>query len=145
MTEQPPPPPRSPLRADALSSTGSGFELRVGLPWIRSMPLSAVLELGVGIDGVPLDPAELTVSLDGTHVPPGDLTGHDAWWFLQDRLVLAGARPLAPGSHAVTVDLRLMVPYLQAGPDAPLVLPLHLAANLLLDASEAPSVARDVA
>ena len=31
------------LREDALTATPAGFELRVGLPWIRSMPLPAWL------------------------------------------------------------------------------------------------------
>ena len=30
------------LRDDALSSTSDGFELHLGLPWIRSLPLSSL-------------------------------------------------------------------------------------------------------
>ena len=51
------------LREDALTATPGGFELRVGLPWIRSMPLSSLAGLAVEVDGVPLAPGELTVVL----------------------------------------------------------------------------------
>ena len=131
------------LRADALTSTEDGFELRIGLPWIRSMPVSSVRDLAVTIDGslVP----DVGVVLRGRRVGPQELAGEAGWWFLQDRLVLVGDRPLAPGSHAVSVDFRLLVPYLQAGPGAPLVLPFSLEADLVLDDTPVPSLSRDVA
>jgi hypothetical protein len=134
------------LREDALTATPSGFELRVGLPWIRSMPLSSVSELRVGIDGQPVDPSELKVLLDHGPVDPGDLVREAGrWWYLQDRLVLSGPRQLEPGSHRATVDFQLLVPYLSAGPGAPLVLPQHLEADLDPDVHVWPDVARDVA
>ena len=51
------------LRDDALTATPRGFELRVGLPWIRSMPLSGLAGLAVVVDGVPLEAGALTVVL----------------------------------------------------------------------------------
>jgi hypothetical protein len=43
------------------------------------------------------------------------------------------------------VDFTILVPYLQAGPGAPLVLPFHLEARLELDGPAVISVSRDVA
>jgi hypothetical protein len=133
------------LREDALTATIRGFELRVGLPWIRSMPLSSVAGLSLEVDGVPLAPGELAVVLDSRAVHPDALQEESGWWFVQDRLVLAGRRKLPSGPHAVAVDFRLMVPYLQARPGSPLVLPFHLEARLELDRVPVPSVSRDVA
>jgi hypothetical protein len=133
------------LREDALAVTPGGFELRVGLPWIRSMPLSGLADLQVEVDGVPLAPGELTVIL-GTRRVQADLLGDEAgWWFVQDRLVLAGRRELQAGAHAVAVGFQLLVPYLQAGPGSPLVLPFHLEARLDPGRAPVPSVSRDVA
>lgn len=133
------------LREDALTATPAGFELRVCLPWIRSMPLSSLTGLAVAVDGVPLEARELTVVLGARHVPAASLRAESGWWFVQDRLVLAGGRELRGGVHAVLVDFQLLVPYLQAGPGVPLVLPIHLEARLELDRTPVPSVSRDVA
>ena len=133
------------LREDALTATPGGFELRVGLPWIRSMPLSGVAGLSVELDGVPLEAGELTVVLGSRSVPADSLRAEPGWWFVQDRLVLAGRRELRGGVHAVAVNFQMLVPYLQAGPGSPLVLPFHLEAGLELGGAPVPSVSRDVA
>jgi hypothetical protein len=133
------------LREDALTATPDGFELRVGLPWIRSMPLSSIGGLAVEVDGVPVAPGEFEVILGSRRVSPGPLQEERGWWFVQDRLVLAARRPLAPGAHGIAIDFQLMVPYLQARPGSPLVLPFHLEARLELDGIPVPSVSRDVA
>ncbi|SKB39377.1 hypothetical protein SAMN05660473_00510 [Arthrobacter sp. 49Tsu3.1M3] len=133
------------LREDALTAASEGFELRVGLPWIRSMPLSGVAGLWVEIDGVPLAAGELAVVLGARNVPADSLQAEPGWWFVQDRLVLAGRRKLRGGVHALAIGFQLLVPYLQAGPGSPLVLPFHLEARLELDGAPVPSVSRDVA
>ena len=133
------------VREDALTTTPEGFELRIGLPWIRSMPLSSISGLKVEVDGLPLAPGESGVMLGSRRVSFDDLQEERGWWFVQDRLVLAGRRGLSRGSHAVAVDFQLMVPYLQARPGSPLVLPFHLEARLELDAAPVPRVSRDVA
>jgi hypothetical protein len=133
------------LREDALTATRDGFKLRLGLPWIRSMPLSSIAGLSIEVDGVPVPPGELAVVLGPRRVPTDALQAESGWWFVQDRLVLAGGRRLSAGPHAVAVDFQLMVPYLQARPGSPLVLPFHLAARLELDRLPVPGVSRDVA
>jgi Domain of unknown function (DUF6379) len=133
------------LRDDALTATPGGFELRLGLPWIRSMPLSSVGGLAVEVDSVPVAPGELAVELGSRRVSPDALRAESGWWFVQDRLVLAGRRELSGGPHTVAVDFQLMVPYLQARPGSPLVLPFRLEARLELDRAPVPSVSHDVA
>lgn len=134
------------LREDALSATSDGFELRVGLPWIRSLPLSGVSGLGVSIDEDRLAETDLEIVLGPRRVGPAGLVDEaGTWWHLQDRLVLAGTTVLTPGRHHVTVDFQLFVPYLQSAPGSPLVIPQHLEADLELDRQVSPSVARDVA
>ncbi|CAN7326559.1 hypothetical protein ASF98_13520 [Arthrobacter sp. Leaf337] len=132
------------LREDALTATPGGFELRLGLPWIRSMPLSSVAGLAVEVDCVAVPSGELTVLLGRRRVPAGALPEESGWWFVQDRLVLSGRRELHRGAHAVTVDFRLLVPYLHAGPGSPLVLPFRLEAWLDPDQAPVPSASLDV-
>ncbi len=121
------------LRDDALSSTADGYALRLGLPWIRSLPLASLRDLSVSIDGAATGP--LTVELDGRLVDPGAIADEAGWWFLQDRLTVRGGRALSPGSHDVEVTFRLVIPYLQTGPDGPLLLPFEIRRTLTTDAA----------
>jgi hypothetical protein len=112
-----------PLRAlqdDALTRMDDGCEVRIALPWIRSLPLHCVHDLAVSIDGAPITP--VTVRLGSRRVAAGALADQSGWWYLQDRLVIDGP-PLEPGVHEVSVRFDLDVPYLAAGPHGPLRLP----------------------
>jgi hypothetical protein len=119
------------LRDDALSAGRDGFALSLGLPWIRSLPLASLVDLSVLIDGEPTGP--LTVDVDGRPVEAADLAEVTDWWFIQDRVIVCGVAPLTPGPHIVTVSFGLVVPYLQVGPDGPLVLPFRLERELTAD------------
>ncbi len=57
---------------------------------------------------------------------PDALPDESGWWFLQDRLEIRGEPALTPGAHDVAVSFRLVIPYLQTGPDGPLALPFHI-------------------
>ena len=132
------------LRDDALSSTPDGFELRLSLPWIRSLPLASLDAVEVVVDGERVE--QVDVAIGDRLVAPADLGHERGWWFLQDRVVLHGRRMLRAGAHDVAVSFRLLIPYLQAGPDGPLTLPFRIERSILLDApASLPSVARDVA
>ena len=135
---------QSALRDDALTSTATGVAVRIGLPWIRSLPIACVREPAVIIDGVDAVPAQVVLgdrALDSSRI-----IDEAGWWFAQDRLVLELNRPLEPGVHSVVVSFRLLIPYLMAGPGGtPLELPMRLAGDLLLDHDPVPSVSLDVA
>src|SRR6478752_7012331 len=126
------------LLPDALTSTETGFALRVSLPWIRSLPLASLVDVVVSIDGEPLD---VVVALDRHRVAPSALAFETGWWFLQDRLALEGRRMLSPGAHDVSVSFSLVIPYLPAGPAAPLALSFHADARLTADSPAADSPA----
>lgn len=128
------------LLEDALIATHTGFALRVSLPWIRSMPLAAVTDLEVSIDG---EPVVVDAVVGGRSVPLPELSREVGWWFIQDRLELRGDRVPSPGAHAVALSFVLAVPYLQAGPSGPLMLPFR--AERVLDAGVAASVVEAVA
>ena len=132
------------LRDDALTSTEAGFALRLGLPWIRSLPLASLDAVEVVVDGEQVD--RLGIALGDRLLDPTAVSQERTWWFLQDRVVVRGVRMLRPGVHHVSVSFRLMIPYLQVGPDGPLTLPFRIDRSLVLDAAASTSsVSRDVA
>lgn len=128
------------LLDDALSATAGGFSLRVSLPWIRSMPLASVTNVAVAIDG---EPVAVSAAVDGRTLTSAELAGAPDWWFIQDRLELRGERLLASGTHDVSLSFTLLVPYLQAGPTAPLALPFHAERPLVLGAPASGATAAD--
>ncbi|MGN7947119.1 C-glycoside deglycosidase beta subunit domain-containing protein [Microbacterium sp. 22215] len=132
------------LRDDALTLTTTGYVVRLSLPWIRSLPLAALTDLSVEVDGedIPLE----AISVGERLIPFSDLAEEPGWWFVQDRVALHVDRQLAAGTHEVRVAFRLAVPYLQVGPDGPLVLPFLVSRELDTDTvAPATDVARDAA
>jgi len=127
------------LLDDALRTTADGFELRLSLPWIRSLPLAGLRDVTVLMDG---DPIDVEVRLDHD-VAPSALATRTDWWYIQDRVVLTGPG-LTPGDHDVTVSFTLAVPYLAAGPDGPLRLPFR-ASRRLTSTDPVAGARRDVA
>lgn len=108
------------LHDDALHRDRDASALALCLPWIRSLPLSSLLDLRIRIDGVPADPRQVTAN--GVHHRVDRLPHSDDWWYLQDRLV-ATLPPVTPGTHDVDVSLRLLIPYLAGSAGGPLILP----------------------
>ncbi len=127
------------LRDDALVSIPNGFALRLSLPWIRSLPLSSVAALDLTVEGESVTD-ELRVLVDGRPVRPAELAEETGWWYLQDALELQVPRQLSPGIHAVSVSFSLMIPYLPAGPDAPLTLPFRFERMLALGTGPAATL-----
>lgn len=138
------------LHDGALTATPGGYELRLGLPWIRSMPLSCISGITVTTDGYSAPSEDVNVRLRDRTVPAGSLINESGWWFIQDRLVLAfPAGPVSrrkfEGRHHVSVDFNLLVPYLRGGGDAPLVLPIHVESWIRETCEGSAGAARDVA
>lgn len=120
------------LRDDALTTTTEGTAVLLSLPWIRSLPVASLVDPIVEIDGILVE--DLAVRLGDIAVAPEALADRDEWWFLQDRLALTTTRLVSPGVHDVSVEFALRIPYLQAGPDSPLVLPFRAHATLATSA-----------
>lgn len=130
----------SALRDDALRARDGRTEVRLSLPWIRSLPLSSLLEPVVHVDGVRHEP---TIALGERRVAARDLADESGWWHLQDRVVLEIPDAVSPGIHEVSVSFRLEIPYLPGGPDQPLRLPF-LFTRMLDDGATTASVSLDV-
>lgn len=130
----------SALRDDALRVHDGRTEVRLSLPWIRSLPLASLQDPLVQLDGRRYEPF---IALGTRRVRPDALGGEDAWWHLQDRVVLEIVNAVAPGVHEVSVSFRLEIPYLPGGPDAPLRLPFSFRRRLEAGAI-AESVSLDV-
>lgn len=130
----------SALRDDALRAAADGTEVRLSLPWIRSLPVASLIDPVVHLDGTRHEPS---VVLGTRRVPAAALTDEGGWWYLQDRVVLQIPDAVTPGIHEVSVSFRLEIPYLPTGPDAPLRLPFSFRRELEAGAA-APSVSLDV-
>jgi hypothetical protein len=125
------------LRDDSLITTAGGGAVRVSLPWIRSLPLASLQSPVITLDGDVIDGAKVVV---GDHLAAADeLTEQDGWWFQQDRVTLTLPAAPSPGAHDVIVEFGLSIPYLQVGPDGPLVLPFREERRLVLDARHVPA------
>ncbi|WZH38363.1 MAG: hypothetical protein PIR02_06755 [Microbacterium enclense] len=130
----------SALRDDALRARGDATEIRLSLPWIRSLPVAGLLDPEVVIDGAHHAP---TVALGERRLPAAALVEEDDWWYLQDRVVLEVPDAVTPGIHEVSVSFRLEIPYLPGGPDQPLRLPFCFTRTLETGA-RAKNVSLDV-
>lgn len=117
------------LSDDALTRAADGTaRLTLRLPWIRSLPLRALDDLRLDVDG---DEVDVTAyATPDAVVPARAIADSDAWWFLQDALELHTTYPIRPGEHDVSVAFRLLVPYLPGGPGAPLTLSFRAATTL---------------
>jgi len=96
----------------AVLTAGSPCRLAVGLPWYRSMPLSAVLGIDLTIDGEVVP--DLHLRLESGSVPVVGLDRlTDLTWFLQDRAELEWRAPAPSGAAAdVVLRMRLQLPNL---------------------------------
>lgn len=115
------------LRDDALRVRPPRTEVRLSLPWIRSLPLASLIAPVVRLDGRAWEPS---VVLGARRIPAAALHAEDGWWFVQDRVVLEIPDAATPGIHEVSVSFQLEIPYLPGGPDAPLRLPFVFTRDL---------------
>ncbi|MFJ4159726.1 hypothetical protein [Microbacterium testaceum] len=130
----------SALRDDALSTAAGATQLRLSLPWIRSLPVSSLLDPAVRVDGTWVAPR---IVLGERRLSSEALTTAGGWWYLQDRVVFEIPDAVSPGIHEVSVSFRLEIPYLPGGPEEPLRLPFSFTRELATD-TRAATVSRDV-
>lgn len=129
------------LTDDALRRVADGTIVRVGLPWIRSLPLWCITDVALAVDDRWLDPP--SVCLEKGRVGVEALSGSDGWWFIQDRLVLHAPIRLAAGAHRVTVSIGIVVPYLILPSGNPLARTFTFERALVADAARS-GIAGDV-
>lgn len=95
--------------------TPEGLALDVRLPWYRSLPLSVVMPSELLLDDQPVSLEGATVEHEGRRYTLAELPEQiNAWWFIQDSVVLHVplAKPLAAGAHRVVLTLHLFPPYI---------------------------------
>lgn len=102
---------------------GSGSSLvPLRLPWYRSLPLSALEHLVIGVDGTTYADGDLSLITGGVERSFAELKDSSyEFWFVQDT---AWARvPVTPTAREVAlhVEFDLRIPYLMIGPDRALV------------------------
>jgi len=99
------------LLASTAGRTADGAELRLRLPWYRSLPLSSV-DLELTVDGAAVESERIRFCVNDRDYSLEELHDrYDEFWFVLDpaRLRVAG---VAPGTHEVEVVLGLRIPYL---------------------------------
>lgn len=92
-----------------------GLCLDVRIPWYRSLPLSVVMPSELTVDGRAVSLERAEVELEGRRYTLAELPDRtDAWWFVQDSVLLHVplAEPLSAGEHEVALLLHLYPPYI---------------------------------
>ncbi|MDH2444864.1 hypothetical protein QDR37_12985 [Amnibacterium sp. CER49] len=99
----------------AVLRAGSVNRLPVGLPWYRSLPLSAVRDVELLLDGTAVPGLRLRLERGAVEVAALGAM-RDTTWFLQDRQVLEWGAPVESAAVGVVLRIRLQLPNL-LGPD----------------------------
>lgn len=103
------------LGADAGVAGENGFELRIRLPWYRSLPLSSVLGVKVSLDGAPVPADSLKLRVNGRSRTFDELA--EVWdevWFIQDQgaVEIEGVAHRPGDEVDVDVEIELRFPYI---------------------------------
>jgi len=113
------------LRPDALAELRLGdevvgFTLEVGLNYYRGLPLSAIEEFEITVDGEAVAPSTMLVEFNEKLFMPEQLplAWTEFWGLKRDLHVRVYAGTLADGEHEVGVRLILRNVYMQFGPGA---------------------------
>lgn len=119
-----------------------GVALSLQIPWYRSLWLSAVNQIALTIDGVPVASDDLRFELAGRGFRLDDL--REQWetlWFLQEPATLVVRRdvPLALGtSHEVDITVDMSIVYMQIRPGVYVPNVVHMVRKLTVTDSAAP-------
>lgn len=110
------------IEAETLRSTPTGFTTDIRLPWYRSLPLSCVGRITVSVDGTTIPPENIRFSIyDVIPSTVSELAQHTTtYWYVLDsgHLSVESAEAITPGTHLVTVETSIFIPYLPVGGDA---------------------------
>lgn len=101
------------IEPGSLRATPDGASFALRMPWYRSLPLSCLEGVEVGIDGERVDPGDLRLSLAGRTYALADLRPlHDEWWHVADPIAVHVPLELVPGEHELDVTVALRIPYI---------------------------------
>ena len=115
------------IEANSLRATPQGFEIQVRLNWYRSMPLSCVEKVRLGIDGEEIAAEAIWFQINAHQYSlqeMADKTGE--YWFVQDSATLLVKEPgrIAPGEeHTIEAEITIRAPYILVGPEKFLTMP----------------------
>ncbi|HWI30744.1 MAG TPA: DUF6379 domain-containing protein [Microbacterium sp.] len=108
---------------DSAAVEGGTLTYRVRLPWYRSLPLSAVEDIAVAVDGADVPADRIRIRVNGGEYKTKDL--HERWediWFIQDEATIVVPDPGTDApERSVMTRIALRSPYIMIGPDTPLV------------------------
>lgn len=96
--------------------TPTGFRIDIRLPWYRSLPVSTVAIDAVSVDGVAIDPANVTFELENRNIALADMAEQvDTVWYVLDSAYLnVKADRVSRGTpHEVSVTMSLYPPYIR--------------------------------
>jgi len=111
--------------ANATLDSNGRLQFDIGLPWFRSLPLSAILKLEARV-GDAVEPAQLQVLVEGSWVPVADLASFaSVEWFVQDLQTVQVQLPselVGVGSTSIELKFGLMMPSMFMKPGDPIVI-----------------------
>ncbi|WP_194820494.1 DUF6379 domain-containing protein [Nocardia sp. XZ_19_385] len=103
------------IAEDSLVITPRGYQLSVRLPWYRALPVSAIEELEVSLDGVRAEPDSITIEINSRErtLAEAALDWDDVWYVLDDAIVRVTSDPVGrKQTHELEVTLGVRIPYL---------------------------------
>ena len=102
---------------NGLKATNGGFDIDIRLPWYRSLPLSTVDVVDVGIDGQKIDPKNVRFELEGAQFRLDEMRRLTTkWWYVLDSALLhVKGVPIQRGKdYSVEVTVAVSPPYIPA-------------------------------
>jgi hypothetical protein len=104
------------IEQETLQPTDKGFKTGLRLPWYRALPLSCIERINVTVDGtdVPSESIRFSVGEFGPLTTSEFAPLIDKYWYVLDsaELVVDYEPATEPGSHEVSVEMGLFIPYL---------------------------------
>ncbi len=130
------------INESSLRANPHGAALSLQIPWYRSLWLSAVNDVELVIDGVPVPRDDLRLEFGDRSYRIDELRDRwDTLWFLQDRPLLVArlGEPLELGStHRVDVDVDMSIVYMQIKPGVYVPNKVHMVRDLTVTDGAAP-------
>jgi hypothetical protein len=93
----------------------TGYRIKIGIPYYRSVPLSCIEEITLMVDNKEVDPNSITLELGGAEYSLSELsTRIDIWWGFQEKgyLVVRNEGGINQGKHEIKIHFIIRVPYL---------------------------------